>query len=183
MVMIEAMACGTPVIAYPRGSIPELVEDGVSGFIVGNVSHAVRTVSEAAALSRLQCRDYFERRFSAARMCEDYSEVYKSLFELNRESVKSVAFPGILTLPPSRIPPITVSPSVRSHSNSGKALDGNGKRRVRNRVQLQAAQKGKTDNSRLLRPVANAPTGGTDSSPALDQAEVGGDQVQTSGWT
>ena len=116
LVMIEAMSCGTPVIAYPRGSIPELVEDGVSGFIVGNISHAVKTVSEAAALSRQQCRDYFERRFSAARMCEDYLEVYKSLFELNRESVKSVAFPGILTSPPSRIPPTTVRAKRATHS-------------------------------------------------------------------
>jgi glycosyltransferase involved in cell wall biosynthesis len=99
MVMIEAMSCGTPVIAYPRDSIPELVEDGVSGFIVDDIPNGTKAVSGAAGLSRQQCRDYFERRFSAARMCEDYLGVYKSLVELNRESVTPSADPRIITMP------------------------------------------------------------------------------------
>ena len=106
--MIEAMSCGTPVIAYPRGSIPELVEDGASGFIVRNIPHAAKAVSRAAALSRQPCREYFEQRFSSARMCEDYLEVYKSLLAVDRESIISAAFPRIPTSPPSRIPPTTV---------------------------------------------------------------------------
>ena len=115
LVMIEAMSCGTPVIAYPRGSIPELVEDGVNGFIVRHIPHAANAVSGAAALSRQQCRDYFERRFSAARMYEDYLEVYKSLLEVDRESIISAAFPRISASPPSRIPPATVGTNRATH--------------------------------------------------------------------
>jgi glycosyltransferase involved in cell wall biosynthesis len=79
LVMIEAMACGTPVIAYPRGSVPEIVEDGVSGFIVNNVQQAAEAAKAVPALSRQGCREYFERRFSASRMCEDYLSVYRRL--------------------------------------------------------------------------------------------------------
>jgi hypothetical protein len=80
--MIEAMACGTPVIGFPRGSVPELVESGVSGFIARNVKEAAEMVKAVPALSRRRCRDYFERCFSAARMCDDYVQVYKRLLEL-----------------------------------------------------------------------------------------------------
>ena len=73
LVMIEAMACGTPVIAYPRGSVPEVVEHGVSGFIVGDARKAAQAAVAAPALSRRRCRKYFERRFSAARMCAGLS--------------------------------------------------------------------------------------------------------------
>jgi glycosyltransferase involved in cell wall biosynthesis len=79
LVMIEAMACGTPVIAYPRGSVPELVEHGVSGFIVGDEREAAHAVVAASALSRSRCRHYFERRFSAARMCADYLAKYEDV--------------------------------------------------------------------------------------------------------
>ena len=115
LVMIEAMSCGTPVIAYPRGSVPELVEDGVSGFIVRNIPHAANAVGGAAGLSRQRCREYFERRFSAARMCEDYLEVYKSLLAVDRESIISAAFPRIPASPPSRIPPTTVGANRATH--------------------------------------------------------------------
>ena len=81
LVMIEAMACGTPVIGYPRGSVPEVIEDGVSGFIVRGVQQAADAVQAVPALSRKRCRDYFERRFSAARMCEDYLAIYSRLLE------------------------------------------------------------------------------------------------------
>jgi glycosyltransferase involved in cell wall biosynthesis len=79
LVMIEAMACGTPVIAYPRGSVPEIVEDGVSGSIVGNARLATQAVLAASTLSRQRCREYFERRFSATRMGNDYLAVYERL--------------------------------------------------------------------------------------------------------
>ena len=79
LVMIEAMACGTPVIAYPRGSVPEIVEHGVSGFIVGDAREAAQAAVAALALSRGRCRKYFERRFSAARMCEDYLTLYRQV--------------------------------------------------------------------------------------------------------
>jgi len=81
LVIIEAMACGTPVIAYPRGSVPELIEDGVSGFIVDNAQQAAQAAMAASALSRKRCREYFERRFSASRMCKDYLAAYEHLLE------------------------------------------------------------------------------------------------------
>ncbi|HEV3258523.1 MAG TPA: glycosyltransferase family 4 protein, partial [Gemmataceae bacterium] len=77
LVMIESMACGTPIIAYRRGSAPEVVADGVTGFIVDNVPDAVRAVERTAALSRRRCRQVFEERFTADRMARDYVAIYQ----------------------------------------------------------------------------------------------------------
>jgi glycosyltransferase involved in cell wall biosynthesis len=93
LVMIEAMACGTPVIAYPRGSVPEVVEDGVSGFIVRSAQQAAEAVKVLPALSRKRCRNYFERRFSAERMCADYLAVYERLLE--KEPLLSASDPVV----------------------------------------------------------------------------------------
>ena len=79
LVMIEAMACGTPVIAWPNGSVPEVIEDGVTGFIVGTVNDAVRAVSRVESLSRKACRNAFESRFDSRRMARDYLDVYRRL--------------------------------------------------------------------------------------------------------
>ncbi len=79
LVMIEAMACGTPVIAYPLGSVPEIVEDGVNGFVVEGVDQAVAAVGRLAEIDRRRCREVFEARFSARRMAEDYVAVYRRL--------------------------------------------------------------------------------------------------------
>jgi glycosyltransferase involved in cell wall biosynthesis len=79
LVMIEAMACGTPVIAFRNGSVPEVMEDGVTGFIVDSVDEAVQAVDRIPMLSRRTCRQVFERRFDAARMTQDYLEVYRRL--------------------------------------------------------------------------------------------------------
>ena len=79
LVMIEAMACGTPVIAYPRGSVPEVLEDGVTGWIVEDIEEAVQAVARVAALSRVRCRQVFEERFSASRMAQDYLRIYTEL--------------------------------------------------------------------------------------------------------
>jgi glycosyltransferase involved in cell wall biosynthesis len=79
LVMIEALACGTPVVAYRRGSVPEIVEDGVSGFIVEDVEGAVRAVQRVSELRRSACRSVFEERFSVARMARDYLRVYRHL--------------------------------------------------------------------------------------------------------
>jgi glycosyltransferase involved in cell wall biosynthesis len=76
LVMIEAMACGTPTIAFREGSVPEVLEDGVTGFIVDGVDEAVAAVERIGTLSRRGVRAVFERRFSAARMAESYLEVY-----------------------------------------------------------------------------------------------------------
>jgi glycosyltransferase involved in cell wall biosynthesis len=79
LVMIEALACGTPVIAYRRGSVPEVIEDGVTGYIVDSVEEAVQAVPRALALSRRRCRQVFDTRFSACRMAQDYLRIYQGL--------------------------------------------------------------------------------------------------------
>lgn len=79
LVMIEAMACGTPVIAYRRGSVPEVVDDGVSGFVVDSIGEAVKAVECVASLDRAECRRVFEERFSARRMALDYTAIYNRL--------------------------------------------------------------------------------------------------------
>jgi glycosyltransferase involved in cell wall biosynthesis len=77
LVMIEALACGTPVVAWRRGSVPEVVEDGISGYIVQSIEEAVDAVSTLDRLSRARCRQAFEQRFDAQRMASDYVEVYR----------------------------------------------------------------------------------------------------------
>jgi glycosyltransferase involved in cell wall biosynthesis len=79
LAMIEAMSCGTPVIAWPNGSVPEIVEHGVTGLVVDSVEKAVAAVDTAARLDRGEVRLRFEERFSAARMARDYLSVYRSL--------------------------------------------------------------------------------------------------------
>ncbi|MDB4978106.1 MAG: glycosyl transferase group 1 family protein [Candidatus Peribacteria bacterium] len=79
LVMIEAMACGTPVIAYPHGSVPEIIEDGVTGFLVRNTSEAAEAVKKAMQLDRRAIRKRFEERFSATRMCNDYLALYEKM--------------------------------------------------------------------------------------------------------
>jgi glycosyltransferase involved in cell wall biosynthesis len=79
LVMIEALACGTPVIAWRRGSVPEVVEDGISGYIVQSIEEAVEAVGTLDRLSRARCRQAFEHRFDAQRMAADYVEVYRRI--------------------------------------------------------------------------------------------------------
>jgi glycosyltransferase involved in cell wall biosynthesis len=79
LVMIEALACGTPVIAWPRGSVPEVITDGETGYIVNTLADAVGAVARAGELDRRACRQTFERRFDAARMTREYVEVYRRL--------------------------------------------------------------------------------------------------------
>lgn len=81
MVVIEAMACGTPVIAFRRGSVPEILDDGITGFVVDDIEQAVEAVGKIPNLSRTRCRQVFEKRFSVTRMAQDYVEVYRSLAE------------------------------------------------------------------------------------------------------
>ena len=81
LVMIEAMACGTPVIAYNRGSVPEIVEDGLTGFIVEDEIGAIGAVDRLSQLPRDKIRERFEQRFTARRMAQDYLAVYHSLIE------------------------------------------------------------------------------------------------------
>lgn len=77
LVMIESIACGTPVIAYRRGSVPEVIDHGVSGFIVDRDDEAARAVEAATHLSRARCREVFESRFTSERMARDYVKLYE----------------------------------------------------------------------------------------------------------
>jgi glycosyltransferase involved in cell wall biosynthesis len=77
--MIEAMACGTPVLAFRCGSVPEIIDDGVTGVIVDTVEEAIAALPRIVALDRKKVRRRFEQRFSAARMANDYVAVYRSL--------------------------------------------------------------------------------------------------------
>src|SRR4030095_14350113 len=72
LVMIESMACGTPVIAYAGGSVAEVMDDGVTGFVVNDIEQAVEAVRRVRDLSRARCREVFEKRFTASRMANDY---------------------------------------------------------------------------------------------------------------
>jgi glycosyltransferase involved in cell wall biosynthesis len=79
LAMIEAMSCGTPVIAWPDGAVPEVVEHGVTGYIVDSVESALAALKDATRLDRLRVRSRFEERFSATRMAQDYLALYRAL--------------------------------------------------------------------------------------------------------
>lgn len=79
MVVIEALACGTPVIAWPHGSVPEILNEGESGFIVGEMDAAVRALKNVETLDRSQVRKVFEERFSVSAMAGNYFQLYKKL--------------------------------------------------------------------------------------------------------
>jgi glycosyltransferase involved in cell wall biosynthesis len=85
LVMIEAIACGTPVVAYRGGAVPELVEPGHTGFIVESLDDAVQAVRRVAGLSRKRCREVFEQRFTATRMAHDYVQQFERLIPRNEE--------------------------------------------------------------------------------------------------
>ncbi len=81
LTVIEAMACGTPTIAFNRGSVPEIIENGVTGYIVNNADEAVSALSKLEGFDRKRCRERFERRFSVQRMAEDYLALYRRLLK------------------------------------------------------------------------------------------------------
>ena len=90
LVMIEAMACGTPVIAFNHGSVPEIVEHGVSGFIVEDEDGAISAVHRLGELSRATVRGRFDTRFTARRMAEDYLDIYRSLAGEDRSVLRAI---------------------------------------------------------------------------------------------
>ena len=109
LVMIEAMACGTPVLAFRSGSVPEIIEDGVTGRIVSSIDEAILALPEVIALDRRTIRRRFEERFTAARMAKDYVNLYRKL-------LKSASRLDGHALAPSPVPTIQtiMSPSEAS---------------------------------------------------------------------
>jgi glycosyltransferase involved in cell wall biosynthesis len=91
LAMIEAMACGTPVVAYNCGSVPEVVDEGLTGFVVNSHREAVAAVKKLSQLDRKICRSVFEKRFSAKRMVDDYLAIYESMInEVRSKKMKPV---------------------------------------------------------------------------------------------
>ena len=102
LVMIEAMACGTPVLAFRNGSVAEVIEDDVTGHIVDSVDEAILKIGSLIGLDRGRIRRRFEERFSSARMAQDYVRVYQSLLREVRESTaRHRALNGRLKLVPA----------------------------------------------------------------------------------
>ena len=91
LVMIEAMACGTPVVAYNRGSVPEIIDEGLTGFVVEDETSAVAAVRRLPQLSREAIRKRFETRFTARRMALDYLAAYRGLMEATAPKIKLVS--------------------------------------------------------------------------------------------
>ena len=79
LVLIESLACGTPVLAYRRGSIPEIIGHGVTGFISENLDEMVSQVDKLGTIDRNRCRQVFDERFTAQRMTTDYVKIYQQL--------------------------------------------------------------------------------------------------------
>jgi glycosyltransferase involved in cell wall biosynthesis len=93
LVMIEAMACGTPIIAFSRGSVPEIIENGVTGFIVENEEQAIEAIERIGTLDRHHIRTEFERRFSVQQMAQNYVRCYEQVTGKKSRSSKKTARP------------------------------------------------------------------------------------------
>lgn len=108
IVLIEALACGLPVIAFPHGSVPEIIEDGVSGFLVNSVREAAKAADQISRIDRQKCRHAFEARFNVERMAKDYLAIYQRAMKQERKSIviepKSIALePKSISLEPKSI--------------------------------------------------------------------------------
>jgi glycosyltransferase involved in cell wall biosynthesis len=90
LVMIEAMACGCPVIAFRRGSVPEVMQDGVTGFVLDTVEQAIAAAARLGEIDRGGVRRYFERHFTARRMAADYVNVYGRLVAASKPQLRAV---------------------------------------------------------------------------------------------
>jgi len=92
--MIEAMACGTPVLAFGHGAVPEVIDEGVTGCVVATVDEAISRLGAVLSLARSRVRQRFEERFTVARMARDYVEVYQSLIRTSGRREASIAASG-----------------------------------------------------------------------------------------
>ena len=98
LTMIESMACGTPTIAFNCGSVPEVLNHGVSGFIVNNMPDAVKAVAEVSTLSRAACRHEFDSRFTSSRMARDYVKLYEAMLSTKSLTTDKLQIDSMLTL-------------------------------------------------------------------------------------
>lgn len=113
--VVEAMACGTPVVAFAKGSMPEVIDDGQTGFLVETVDEAVSAVARVPRLDRARCRHQVEERFSAERMVDDYLQVYRHLLaDSTREDHRPWGFYRVLEdAPGHKVKRIQVHPGKR----------------------------------------------------------------------
>jgi glycosyltransferase involved in cell wall biosynthesis len=95
LVIIEAMACGTPIIAYRCGSVPELIQDGITGYIVDDIEGALQALRKIPAFDRRRCRRVFEERFSASRMAQDYLNVYRRVINASADHDARIALAAL----------------------------------------------------------------------------------------
>ncbi|VAW80421.1 Glycosyltransferase, partial [hydrothermal vent metagenome] len=111
--VVESMACGTPVIAYGRGSMPEIIHDGHTGFIVADVDAAVQAVDRISSLDRRACRDEVEQRFTSRHMAHAYLDVYHSILEQRENHRPWGYYENLLERDDHKIKEIIVQPGER----------------------------------------------------------------------
>lgn len=125
LVMIEAMACGTPVVAFNNGSVPEVLENGVTGFIVNSEDEAVRAVHDISRLDRGRIRTEFERRFTAQHMAKNYLKLYSRLVKSRRPASAAYSqeyLPALtLSAPSAGMQLAGARPQARSAATQGIA--------------------------------------------------------------
>jgi glycosyltransferase involved in cell wall biosynthesis len=95
LVIIEAMACGTPIIAYRRGSVPELIQEGITGYIVDDIDGALQALGKVSTFDRRRCRGVFEEQFSASRMAQDYLGVYRRVIKASADHNARIALAAL----------------------------------------------------------------------------------------
>jgi glycosyltransferase involved in cell wall biosynthesis len=111
LVMIESMACGTPVIAWRCGSVPEVIDEGITGFIVESIDEATLAVAKARQLDRAKVRAQFDRRFTAERMARDYVDIYERLIEdQQRTRRRPLAKHRVMPIAPAALDGLPASP-------------------------------------------------------------------------
>jgi mannose-6-phosphate isomerase-like protein (cupin superfamily) len=111
--VVESMACGTPVIAFGRGSMPEIIRDGLTGFIVEDVEAAVRAVGRIDSLERRACRDDVEARFTCQRMARDYLDVYREILDKRENHRPWGYYENLLERDGHKVKEIVVEPGKR----------------------------------------------------------------------
>ena len=100
--MAESLACGTPVIGWRNGSVPEIIDNGVTGFVVERLEDAVAAVGRIGEIDRAKCRLSFEARFDVTRMARDYVEVYRKIQPCKREAAQPPHVDGGVASRPAR---------------------------------------------------------------------------------